>query len=77
MEVAGNSVLLGGVITQSTYSADYEGRGVVWRVIDNGDGENSLPDEVSSIFSDRNPNWCTEMYAFFPMKPMKGNIQFR
>jgi hypothetical protein len=77
MAVADNSVWLGGVSTQSTYSADYEGRGVVWRVIDNGEGRDSFPDEVSSIFSDRDPNWCTEMYAFFPMKPLKGNVQFR
>lgn len=77
MAVDGNSVWLGGIITQSTFVDDYEGRGVVWRVIDNGEGYNSLPDEISSIFSDEDPNWCTEMYAFFPMKPLKGNVQVR
>lgn len=75
MAVDGNSVWLGGIITHSTYSSDYYGKGIVWRVIDNGEGENALPDEVASVYSGRDPNWCLDKYAFFAMYPLSGNVQ--
>jgi hypothetical protein len=51
LTVIGNRAWIGGITEQSNNPGTVEGRGVFWRVVDNGEGANDPPDETSLTFT--------------------------
>ena len=73
--VDGNQAWIGGVITHSTVP-ERIGLGRVWRVIDNGEGSGSPPDQVT--ISDILPPEACRLRPFQPPENIEaGNIQVR
>lgn len=50
MTVTGNSAVLSGVITSSSPDANLVGTGCLFQIVDNGEGSNATPDQMSLMF---------------------------
>ncbi len=78
--IIGNQAWLGGYATSGNFSTPPDNE-VGWRVVDNGQGANSPPDEISLQAVARPPgfaaSWCanTPPLGTFPIQA--GNIQVR
>ena len=81
LTVIGNRAWIGGITEQSSNPSTIEGRGVSWRVVDNGEGADDPRDALSLTFVNLNPGVpelrCnnTPPYAVLPIEG--GNIQVR
>lgn len=74
LTVSGNTAIVGGVVRKSTDGAFAPGSGVIFSVVDNGEGAGSSPD----AFSQPHPGGCGS--AAKPPNPVpsdSGNIQVR
>ena len=79
MYVKGNTATLSGIITYSSVP-EYEGTYCYVRVVDNGEGENDLPDQISALYVDlRYPVNCAAVpsYLFLLYEIEGGNIQVK
>ena len=81
LTVIGNRAWIGGITEQSNNPGTVEGRGVSWRVVDNGEGANDPPDLTSLTFTNLAPNVpelrCRNAPPY-PLMPIEGgNIQVR
>jgi len=81
LTVIGNRAWIGGITDQSNNPGTPEGRGVSWRVVDNGEGADSPPDQLSLTFTNLAPGVpelrCRNAPPY-PLMPVEaGNIQVR
>ena len=78
LTVVGNHAYVGGVVTKATNPA-FVGKPCVFAVVDNGEGANAAPDEISLFFTFVNPpsEDCTGATAHTAStRPIEaGNIQ--
>ncbi len=81
LRVEGNRAVIGGVVTKST-DTSREGTRVIFAVIDNGEGNDDPPDQISflGLLPDGTPaDLClTFDFSLFPMATVeRGNVQVR
>ena len=81
LTVIGNRAWIGGITDQSTNPTTPEGSGVSWRVVDNGEGAEAPPDQLSLTFVNLAPGVpelrCRNAPPY-PVLPVEaGNIQVR
>lgn len=75
--VDGNRAWLGGVVTRtSDPSLVADGQNFVWRAVDNGEGANAAPDQVSSYFLTA-ANRCALKILYATRVWSNGNVQIR
>ncbi|MBI4501249.1 MAG: hypothetical protein HY700_08820 [Gemmatimonadetes bacterium] len=77
VSVAGNQARIGGVVDQSTNPV-FVGRGVLWTVVDMGEGAGAPPDLTSDFFlaSPAQVNFHCAVGFFLPLIPVQyGNLQ--
>ena len=78
--IVGDQVWLGGYATQGLFS-DPPNNEVAWRVVDNGQGNNNPPDQISLQFVNAGPGFADNYCATTPESPTPlhdveaGNIQ--
>ena len=77
LTIDGNIATMSGVATHSTFEAWPEGTPIWFRVVDNGEGNNSDPDEFSDIALLNNSFPCEEtlINALIPIE--NGNVQVK
>ena len=81
LTVIDNRAWIGGILDQSSNPTTIEGRGVSWRVLDNGEGADAPPDQLSLTFTNLNPEIpeirCRNAPPY-PLLPVEaGNIHVR
>ena len=78
LTVSGNTAVMSGVATESTFSLCPAGTPVVFRVVDNGEG-GSDPDQMTGLYLPIDPGWNDWDCNNFPVQDMfdieHGNIQ--
>ena len=82
LNIVGNQAWLGGFKTLSTTgNVDPPNNGVIWRVIDNGQGRRAPPDQMSGQGVGRSPeavaSYCTDTPGGNVFDLTAGNIQVR
>ncbi len=79
--IVGNQAWIGGFATSGLFSTPGENEGG-WRVVDNGEGKNALPDQMSLEFVGAATGFAEDYCANTPAAPAlftleAGNIQIR
>ena len=77
LEVIGNTAQISGIVTQWSDNPDGVGRGVWFKVIDNGEGTNADPDEITRLGNSAGPLDCTIDYGLEIYPIEGGNIQVK
>ena len=77
LEVIGNVAQISGIVTSWSDNPNGEGRGVWFKVIDNGEGSNADPDEISRLGNSAGELDCTIDYGLIIYPIEGGNIQVR
>ncbi len=77
LEVIGNVAQISGIITSWSDNPDGEGRDFWFKVIDNGEGSNADPDEITRFGNSSVPLDCTIDYGLELYPIEGGNIQVK
>ncbi|PKA84590.1 hypothetical protein ATE92_2788 [Ulvibacter sp. MAR_2010_11] len=77
LEVSGNTAHLSGIITSWSDNPDGVGWGFWFKVIDNGEGANADPDEMTRLGNSPSPLDCTVDYGIEIYQIEGGNIQVK
>jgi hypothetical protein len=79
LEVDGNVAIMSGVVTRNNQNPAGEGLLCWFKVIDNGEGANAAPDQISLFFSGTNPVvlTCTNNLTVDIYDIEGGNVQVR
>ena len=76
--IDGNLAIMSGVVTSSTSPNRPVGGGIIWAVIDNGQGKNAPADRVTFTFGGApNPVRCIPPHPSVATFAVTGNIQVR
>ncbi|MBZ0326498.1 MAG: hypothetical protein K8F54_02750 [Altibacter sp.] len=77
LQVMGNTAQLSGIITSWSDNPDGVGWGIWFKVIDNGEGNNADPDEITRLGNNPDPLDCTIDYGIELYQIEGGNIQVK
>ncbi len=72
--IVGNQAWLGGYATTGFFTTPPDNE-VAWRVVDNGEGRNSPPDQISLQFVSSPEGFADEYCATTPNIPMLNNVE--
>lgn len=79
LTIIGNRAIMTGVITRWSTFPEGVGNFCYIEVVDNGEGANAAPDQISLVFNGTNPAVysCTNDFDVFKYDVNKGNIQVK